>query len=142
MTQCHGHFMIYLETQNCEKFDHQRNLFHVRKCSVYVNWWFSSKAEMKRHRRIMHPRILINKLLINQRNMNHNQPDAKFHICHHNNCGQSFMTYHKLLVHKSCRKQGKQKKGSEKKKLREKNPDEFLQQKSGYRGGNPKRRRT
>ena len=32
-----GHFMIYLETQNCEKFDHQRDLFHVGKCSVYVN---------------------------------------------------------------------------------------------------------
>ena len=44
-----GHFMNYLEMENCRKFDHQRDLFHVGKCSVCVNWWFSSKTEMKRH---------------------------------------------------------------------------------------------
>ena len=52
---------------------------------------------MKRHRKIMHPRIPISKLF----NMNHNQPDVKLHISRYNNCGQSFMTYHKLLVYKN-----------------------------------------
>ena len=52
-----GYFMTYLETENFGKFDHQCDLFHVGKCSICVNWWFSSKTEMKRHRRIMHPRI-------------------------------------------------------------------------------------
>ena len=60
-----GHFMTYFEKETCGKFDHQRDLFHVGKCSICVNWWFLSKTEMKRHRRIMHPRIPISKLLIN-----------------------------------------------------------------------------
>ena len=98
--------------------------------------------------KVMHPRIPISKLLINQRNTNHNQPDAKLHICRHNNCGQSFTTYHKLLVFKNCtgqkknrKRRAKESKESEnkevkKKKHREKNPDEFLQQKSGHSGQN------
>ena len=106
---------------------------------------------MKQHRRIMHPRIPISKLLINQRSTNHNQPDAKLHICCHNNCVQPFTTYHKLLVHKNCNghKKNRKRKAEEsknkevlKKKHQEKNPDVFFQQKSGHRGGKPNRRRT
>ena len=41
-----GIFMTYPETKNYGQFDHQRGLFHVGKCSVCVNWWFSSKTEM------------------------------------------------------------------------------------------------
>ena len=72
-------FTTYLQRENCGRFDHQRDFFHVRKCSVCVNWWFSSAPVMKHHRRIMHPRIPIRKLFINQRNTNYNQPDAKLH---------------------------------------------------------------
>ena len=135
-----GHFMTYLETENCGKFDHQRDLFHVGKCSICVNWWFSSKAEIKRHRRIMHPRIPISKLLINQRNTNHNQPDAKLHICRHNNCGQSFTTYHKLLVLKNCtgqkknrKRRAKESKESENKEVKKK---KHREKKSGHSGQN------
>ena len=94
-------FTTYLERENCGRFDHLRDFFHVRKCSVCVNWWFSSAPVMKCHRRIVHPRIPIRKLFINQRNTNYNQPDAKLHMCRHKNCSQSFTTYHKLLIHKS-----------------------------------------
>ena len=33
-----GNFTTYLETENCGKFDHQHDLFHVRKCSFCINW--------------------------------------------------------------------------------------------------------
>ena len=96
----------------------------------------------------MYPRIPISKFLINRRNTNHNQPDAKLHICCHNNCGQSFTTYNKLLVHKNRTGHKKNRKhkaeeskesGNKEVKKRstdKKNADEFLQQKSGHRGGN------
>ena len=109
-------------------------------------------AEFLVHMRL-HSRFWISKPLINQRNKNHNQSDAKLHICCQNNCGQSFTTYHKLLLHKNCTSHNKNQKhkaeeskesknNDTKNEALKKNPDYFLQQKSGQRGGTPKRRRT
>ena len=100
-----GHFKTYLEIEQAKKFDYQQDLFGIGRCSVCVNWWFSSKTEMKRHRRIFHPRLPLDKLL---RVSEEDHPlmvvteKRKRHVCNFEDCGSSFPTYHKLLVHKNA----------------------------------------
>ena len=86
--------------------------------------------------------------------MNHNEPNAKLHICHHNNCSQSFTTYHKLLVHKNCtgHKKNRKRKVEESKESGNKEVKKrstkkkilmnFFNNKKGHRGENPNGRRT
>ena len=57
------HFMTYLEMINLKKYDYQHDLFGIGKCSICPNWWFSSPTEMKRHKKLAHPRISIKNIL-------------------------------------------------------------------------------
>ena len=100
-----GHFMTYLEMNEAEKFVNQHDLFKIGRCLICINWWFSSKTEVKRHRRLFHPRVPINKIVVlndGQENiLQETTPVKKLHVCNHTECGLSFPTYHKLLVHRN-----------------------------------------
>ena len=99
-----GHFMTYLEMDKAGKFDYQQDLFEIGKCSICINWWFSSKTEVKRHRRLFHPRVPMNKIVgLNdgQEILPESNQVKKRHVCNHKECGLSFPTYDKLLVHKN-----------------------------------------
>ena len=99
-----GHFMTYLEMNQAEKFDNQHDLFKIGKCSICINWWFSSKTEVKRHRRLFHPCVPMNKMVLlndGQENiLQKTTPARKLHVCNHKECRLSFPTYQKHLVHK------------------------------------------
>ena len=94
-----NHYMTYLEMVDRKKYDYQHDLFGIGKCSICPNWWFSSATEMKRHKKMVHPRVPINEIQV--RSGDEDAPTEKTHICKFGNCDLSFSTYHQLLTHKN-----------------------------------------
>lgn len=98
-----GHFKTFLEMASKEGMKYVvESSPEIGRCSLCLNWYFTSVTELHCHRRLLHPKKKLHDIL--EKSEIEDQGSDLFRCRHKINgkeCSLSFQTYHQLNKHKN-----------------------------------------
>ena len=98
-----GHFKTYLEMVSMENSNYKGEPQELGRCAICPNWWYSSQTEIKRHRRILHPKVPMEDIVAGD--SKYNTKESKLFYCRFKLngkiCNLTFSSYHQLYTHRN-----------------------------------------
>ena len=97
------HFKTYLEMVSMENSNYKGEPQELGRCAICPNWWYSSQTEIKRHRRILHPKVPMEDIVAGD--SKYNTKESKLFYCRFKLngkiCNLTFSSYHQLYTHRN-----------------------------------------